>query len=618
MALSEAPSSGLYTLLVESVQDYAIFALDAEGFVISWNIGAQRLKGYKASEIIGRHFSTFYPASDLMAKKPEFELKEATRVGRFEDEGWRIRKDGSQFWANVVITALRDTDGTLVGFAKVTRDLTERRASEQRARELAAETAARAATEIKNRELESVTAQLKDTNILLSNALSNAETAAQAARLAESRERLARSRAEQLQHLSEALSQASTLASVAEAVVERVQSTFGSNGVIVCRLIEETEELEIVSASDMPQEVRERWVRIPLSARVPLSDVARSGEILFLESRNDWKERYPDLLDDLARTGHQSQVIAPLIVGGKLTGVIGVAFAQARIFTQDEREFAALVAAQCAVAIERARLFEAEREARDVAEGANRAKGEFLAAMSHELRTPLNAIAGHVDLISLGIYGKVTDEQREALQRVKRSGQHLLGLIDDLLNFTRIERGHIEYHLEPMQLSDVLADVSPMIEPQLNAKDLTYEVELPDEPITVVADREKLVQVILNIVGNAVKFTEPGGHIRARVRAVEEELDDGGFAHLCITDDGIGIPPEKLQAVFDPFVQLVTPYSGKREGTGLGLAISRDLARGMGGDLTAESEPGSGATFVIRLPLAEISSHPGDLSESAR
>lgn len=136
-----------FRLLVENVRDYAIFMLDPSGHVASWNAGAERIKGWRADEIIGKHFSSFYPEEDVASNKPGFELQVASRLGRFEDEGWRVRKDGTRFWANVVITALHGADGTLRGFAKVTRDFTERRASEEVARRLAAETAARRAAE---------------------------------------------------------------------------------------------------------------------------------------------------------------------------------------------------------------------------------------------------------------------------------------------------------------------------------------------------------------------------------------------------------------------------------------------------------------------------------------
>src|SRR6478752_2164775 len=147
------PTTELHRLLVESVKDYAIFALDPNGIIVSWNPGAQRFKGYTASEIIGQHFSVFYPPEDLAARKPQMELEVAAEVGRLEDEGWRVRKDGTQFWANVVITALRGPDGQLVGFAKVTRDLTARREAEAQARRLAAEQAAHAEAAARSDEL---------------------------------------------------------------------------------------------------------------------------------------------------------------------------------------------------------------------------------------------------------------------------------------------------------------------------------------------------------------------------------------------------------------------------------------------------------------------------------
>ena len=160
--VSEGGAPDLYRLLVSSVADYAIFPLDVTGHVLSWNLGAERIKGYTADEIIGRHFSTFYPREAVESGFPQYELEMAGREGRFEDEGWRVRKDGTQFWANVVITALKDTDGRLLGFAKVTRDLTDRRAAEEQARRLAAEEAAFAEAARRNEELERLNARLRE------------------------------------------------------------------------------------------------------------------------------------------------------------------------------------------------------------------------------------------------------------------------------------------------------------------------------------------------------------------------------------------------------------------------------------------------------------------------
>ena len=363
-------AEGLYRLLVDSVRDYAIFALDPTGHVLSWNAGAERFKGYTASEIIGKHFSIFYPMEDRW--KPPRELEIATETGRFEEEGWRVRKDGSRFWASVVITALRDERGTLVGFAKVTRDLTERRQAEQQ------------------------------------------------------------------------------------------------------------------------------------------------------------------------------------------------------------------------------RLEDARRVA--ISEEANRTKAGFLAAMSHELRTPLNAIAGYADLLLTGIGGEVSEQHREYLERIRGSQQHLLAIINDILNFSRIEAGQLKYDRVRVPLKEAVEAVLPMVEPQAKLKQLKIASDLNADALAL-ADQSKVEQIALNLLSNAVKFTPVGGSIN---------IDAGTSGHqvtLRVRDTGIGIAAGDLKAIFQPFVQVGRSLTSPHEGTGLGLAISSDLARGMGGRLDVESTVGQGSTFTLTLPI---------------
>jgi PAS domain S-box-containing protein len=249
---------------------------------------------------------------------------------------------------------------------------------------------------------------------------------------------------------------------------------------------------------------------------------------------------------------------------------------------------------------ERARLLDAERAARAEAEEANRAKGQFLANMSHELRTPLNAIAGYVQLLDLELYGAIAEPQRVALQRVRRAQEHLLGLITDVLNYAKLESGRVEYDLGPVDLRDVVADVAPLVEPQLADKGVAFEVRRPDAPQVARADRERAGQVLLNLLSNAVKFTDPGGAVRVEVSGDAA----AGRVRLAVADTGRGIAADKLEAVFEPFVQVRPAYGAPSEGTGLGLSISRDLARGMGGELTVESEAGVGSRFTLVLPAA--------------
>ena len=436
----------LYRLLIEGVRDYAIFALDATGHIRTWNPGAEHLKGYAADEIIGCHFSVFYPEEDMAWDKPSYELKEAARVGRFEDEGWRLRKDGSRFWANVVITALRDSEGRLVGFGKVTRDLTERRKREEQARELAAESAARLAAEERRAEVELLNTQLEQQALEL------------------------------------------------EQQIEEAQAL--------------TEELEM--------------------SNVQLQEATEAAE-------------------------------------------------------------------------------RAQREAM----AANTAKSQFLAAMSHELRTPLNAIAGYLQLIDMGVHGPVTEAQRKALIRAQQSQRHLLALNNDVLNFAKLEAGRIEYHLEDLHLDEVVSQMMPMIEPQLATKGITHAAHVAPG-IMVSADRDKLQQILLNLLSNAAKFTETGGRVTVEAASCDATHSDG--VCLAITDTGCGIPADRLEDIFDPFVQVHRKLTRVTEGSGLGLAISRDLARGMGGDLRVRSFEGDGATFILILRKAS-GSHQGHQAE---
>jgi len=244
----------------------------------------------------------------------------------------------------------------------------------------------------------------------------------------------------------------------------------------------------------------------------------------------------------------------------------------------------------------------AAEAAREAAQVASRAKSEFLSAMSHELRTPLNAIGGHVQLLEMGIHGPVTTEQQATLARVDRAQRHLLGLINDILNLARIERGKMEYDVRAIMLGDLIADVAPMIEPQLGGKGLTQEIRLPVPGVRVLADPDRARQIVLNLLANAVKFTEPGGHVF--VDSVEL-AGPPAMVQLRVHDTGRGVPPEQLERIFDPFVRLDRFEARPGEGAGLGLSISRELARGMGGDLWAESKPGVGSTFTLALRRAD-------------
>jgi signal transduction histidine kinase len=235
---------------------------------------------------------------------------------------------------------------------------------------------------------------------------------------------------------------------------------------------------------------------------------------------------------------------------------------------------------------------------RAIAEEANRAKGDFLAVMSHELRTPLNAIGGYAELLELGIHGPLTPAQREALGRIQNSQRHLLGLINQVLNYTRIESGNVSYNCTRVSVADQLRVAEELVKPQMIGRGLSLVMSECDPSLHAYADGEKVTQILLNLLTNAAKFTDEGGTITVSSESLPDSIS------IAVRDTGLGIHPGKLAAIFEPFVQVDAHLTRTRDGVGLGLAISRDLARGMGGDLVAESTVGVGSVFRILLPIS--------------
>jgi signal transduction histidine kinase len=268
---------------------------------------------------------------------------------------------------------------------------------------------------------------------------------------------------------------------------------------------------------------------------------------------------------------------------------------------------------------ERSRQLAHERDARLQAEAASRAKSDFLAIMSHELRTPLNAILGYSELIELGISGDLTDTMRDHVGRIRRSAKHLLGLVNDILDLAKVEAGRLSVANAPASVSEAITSALTLIHPQAAARNLEVTVSPGTDALPpFIGDAERVRQILVNVLSNAVKCTEPGGRItiegavtttpdaRAHLQPRSTHL------RLTVTDTGSGIPPDKLRAIFEPFVQAETGHTRSQEGSGLGLTVGQRLARAMGGDLTVESTVGKGSSFSLWLPAHATDAATGD------
>ena len=358
--------------------------------------------------------------------------------------------------------------------------------------------------------------------------------------------------------------------------------------------------LYLIHAVGVPDEVKAALQELPLNAPVPLAEVARSGEALFVRSTAD--------LEDLGEWGQamiredaQAAAIVPVWANGEMRGVLALAWSSPQDFDDDDCAFVLTLGVMCAQALLRSYLREAETSARRAAERANLSKSNFITMITHELRTPLNAVIGYSELISQGIDGPLTTRQSDHLGKMQQSSGHLLTLIEELLGHARLEAGEETVQPEPVKLIDMIESTLVLVKPLAEHKGIRIRVEASDEPLELFTDPNKLRQILINLLGNAIKFTEIGDVVLlVHVTGTDAPIK----IVFKVTDTGHGITPDAQAHIFDAFWQADPTASLKGGGTGLGLPIARQLARLLGGDLEIEaSAPGTGSTFVVTLPL---------------
>jgi signal transduction histidine kinase len=405
----------------------------------------------------------------------------------------------------------------------------------------------------------------------------------------------AESRARTLQSLTAALSGALAEEEVSAVVLRQALPAFGATAGDVVLLSEDRQEFRALCWVGYPEELVREWMHYPVESGTPGRDIVRTGEPLFLTSITVIEERYPRLAAMLRANSLSAYAGMPIVLGGRVSGVVSFNFPEAREFTEEDRAMLLAFAAQCALALERAQLFNAEQRARAEAEAANQAKTDFLAVMSHELRTPLTAILGYEELLADGVSGPVNDAQQLQLERIKVSAMHLLQLIDELLTFSRLETDDEHCESTPIALATILDESVALIAPLAAARRLTLAATPPVLPRTLFTDPAKLRQVLVNLLSNAVKFTERG-------RIDLTASCDDHTVRIDVRDTGIGIAEEHLDRIFEPFWQAERRTTRRAGGTGLGLSVSRGLVNLLGGTLTVESEVGVGSVFTILLP----------------
>ncbi|WP_422923883.1 PAS domain S-box protein [Singulisphaera sp. PoT] len=537
-------------LLVDRARDYAVVVTDREGTVVEWAGGAESITGIGPEEILGQPADVFFTPEDRAAGIPEMEMAKAVREGRAEDLRWHLRKDGNQFFADGVMVPLWGDDGALHGFGKVFRDVTARKRAEDSVR-------------------------------FLADASSS---------------------------LSELVDYQSTLNRIANLAVGGfadwcVVDMIGEDG---------TRERLAVTAAEAEDVSNARSADATFRAVDGTSGVVphvlRTGEpeVMFdlAEADPSTAPQGPERLARLLGLGIRSYLCVPLLSRGRVIG--GITFLSSssrRRFGQEELRVAQNLAERVNVAIENAQLYRTLQEQ-------DRRKDEFLATLAHELRNPLAPVRNGLHILRMG--GTEGEEAGQTMSMMDRQLGHITHLVEDLMDVARVSSGKVVLRMERVPLREIVDAAVETSRQAIEAADHELALRMPREPLTVEADRTRLVQVLANLLNNAAKYTPPGGRIVLSVKRVD------GHATIKVADTGLGIPSEMLPKVFEMFTQVGTSLERSQGGLGIGLTLVKRLVEMHGGTVAAESPgPGEGSTFTVRIPVVDEASPAMDAPPAA-
>jgi signal transduction histidine kinase len=405
-----------------------------------------------------------------------------------------------------------------------------------------------------------------------------------------------------LGEVSQAVSSTLDLETVLTRIVSHAVQLSGTDGGAIYEFDEQSEEFLLRATDHMEQELIEALRNNPprLGDGV-IGRAATTREPVQIPSIIEERAYAPRMRQLLERFGFRASLAVPLLREDRIIGGLVVRRKSTGEFRPEVVELLKTFATQSVLAIQNARLFREIEDKSHQIEAANRHKSEFLANMSHELRTPLNAIIGFSEVLQERLFGELNEKQAEYTSDILTSGQHLLSLINEILDLSKVEAGRMELELAPFDLPLAIDNARTFVRERAVKHGITLDVDVDDRLGEYIGDERKIKQILLNLLSNAVKFTPEGG----RISITANKTDNG--AEVSVSDTGIGIPPAEQPTIFEEFRQVGGDYAHKKEGTGLGLTLAKKFVELHGGKIWVESEVGKGSTFTFTLPDRPVS-----------